>query len=213
MSALVIAIILFSAAAVVFLLIVGCRSARIFLKKYSSAFTFLFALVAAGYTLYEYDQRQHQERQANTLEYISRSQVGSVSQSRKWYDEFLLDHEELVRALLSGDVDTSSAQEGDDSGLREELGRGRDALEAAWSEQQQNRRHIIDLFTYYADVAMCVNQNICDASAACEYFGNDIGALQVSSNRLIQSWRKISFERRYEAIREFLRKCAGMQSD
>jgi hypothetical protein len=118
-----------------------------------------FALIAAGYVLYEYIDRGHEAKVSKSYDYVKRYNEGELGAARKslsgfWSSKSLADwKKEINPTNFYVEIPKRVRQEG----LVDEI-----ALTGA----------------FLAELGLCVEAGACDASTACHFFYDDLQAFR-----------------------------------
>lgn len=166
----------------------ACLRKWLWLKRNKEQLTIVFAVLAAGWGLWEYYGKQQADKRTETLRYIERYYGTSYLTAKSALNAVLFEKEKQITFIRD---------------------RRDPAKLEAFVAANQIRPHILTLVEMYDSLAGCVSADICDRNTACRYFASDIDGLYNSFRPLFQqSWKEMWGEDFMARAAAFAKKCA-----
>lgn len=126
----------------------------------------LAVVFAGGYALLEYIEHKQDVKVERSLSYVESYRDGNIADAKLSLNQTLATHQSSLTALLS--LPNQSAQQLN-------LAYGKFILEV--TAEQSVQRNIEIAFSFYEEIAICVERELCDSDVIESFFINDARAL------------------------------------
>jgi hypothetical protein len=155
--------------------------------RYNEQIKIIFALVAAIWVLVEYRGKQEETRIERAIDYMKRSSMGELlaaelKMTQYWTDQGIV---QKLESMPKGDkkIFADFISESVEKSLKIEVWR---------------------VFNFYNSLAICVNGQLCDPTAACNSFKRDIKVFIENYGPYFEQYRAIHYDDALKPIRTML---------
>jgi hypothetical protein len=126
----------------------------------------LAVIFAGGYALLEYIEHKQDVKVERSLSYVESYRDGNIADAKLSLNQTLSVHQDSLTQLLSQANQTS-----------EQLNSAYNQFILQISDDQDVQRNIEIAFSFYEEIAICVERKLCDSEVIQSFFINDARAL------------------------------------
>jgi hypothetical protein len=126
----------------------------------------LGVIVAGLYGLLEYIEHKQAVRVERSLAYVEKNRTGSTGEARLFLSQLLAKNQQSLLDILSQSGQTEA-----------ELSKAYNDFIVQMAKSAEAQRKLEISFSFYEEIAICVERELCDREVIMSFFGNDAKSL------------------------------------